>query len=167
MRHEWTCALPEYTYGKTAYRAVWDPAANWQLAHELGEIREGNFRFFEFRVPDLFPLEGVAARIARSGECFDLLPHRYFSAAGQHITPSVRRWHGVLQVCVPNVAAQFLHGELRVFFSRDKRVVSVPEQPHVGRIGAGENLAQSRRVGEIAVRFDHYCNAARARIRTQ
>ncbi len=68
-------------------------------------------------MPDFFPLKGVAARVTRSGKYFDLLPHRHISAAGQHITPSVCRGHGIFQMSVPNVASQFIHRELRVFFS--------------------------------------------------
>src|SRR5438105_8254199 len=63
---------------------------------------------------------------------------------------------------MPNKFSKLLDSELRLFLPADKCVMSVPKQSDVWRVCASENLTQSGRIGEVAVRFDKHRNLARS-----
>src|SRR5438046_774766 len=97
-----------------------------------------------------------ANRIRDFHERLDLAPHRHLGGAGQHVAPPSfrRRRHRVLQVRVPDVAPELADGVFRLLFSRNERMMRVPQELHGRRVGLPQNLEQAGRVREVTVGLD-------------
>src|SRR5205807_187387 len=129
---------------------------SWHYQKHDRRLREaGSYgTLLRVAVPPLLPLEVVEAAVARVREGLDLAPHRHLALAGEHVAPilAIRsRRHRVLQVRVPDVAAELADGVLRLLLAGHEGVMRVPQQGDGGGRRLLEQREQRGRVGEIAV----------------
>src|SRR5881396_4410366 len=98
-------------------------------ACDVSELRERHLRLLDLRMPPLLPLEIVVAAIPQLHQRLDLPLYRHLARAGQHVPATTlrRRGDGVLEMHVPDVAAQLPHRVLGLFLARHECVVRVPE----------------------------------------
>src|SRR5215207_1109710 len=118
-----------YTVGGSARGDGLDAGVPEIARCHLGEVRERDLRFVDLRMPALLPLQAVVALVARAGERLDLLLHRHLATSSQNVLPAVARRHRVLEVRVPDPAAELRYRRLRRLLG-DERVMGIPQNPH-------------------------------------